>query len=92
MKNHILTQENNHASNAFNNALEETLREGASKLLQQAIENEVNEYLEKHMHLKGDDNTRAIIRNGYLPKREVQTGIGPIKHIPLPASFQYLSF
>jgi len=78
MKNDITSQENNHPSNAFNNALEDTLRNGARRLLQQTIEIEVNEYLEKHMHFKEEDNTRTMIRNGYLPEREIQTGIGPI--------------
>ncbi len=77
MKNDIPSYENNHPSNAFNNVLEESLREGARKLLKQAIDNEVSEHLEKYMHLREDNNTRAVIRNGYLPKRRIQTGIAP---------------
>lgn len=79
MKDHTLSQENNLPSNAFNNALEETLREGARKLLQQAIEHEVDSYLEKHLDYKESDSTRTLVRNGYLPKRNIQTGIGPIE-------------
>ncbi|MBS0628427.1 MAG: hypothetical protein JSS09_09485 [Verrucomicrobia bacterium] len=56
MKESIILQENNHPSNAFNNALEETLREGARKLLQQAIEHQVNEYLENWENLRRDNN------------------------------------
>ena len=40
MKQHVKTEE----KNPFGNALEEVLREGARKLLQQAIENEVTEF------------------------------------------------
>jgi transposase-like protein len=29
--------------------------------------------------LKGEDNKRLIVRNGYLPERDLQTGIGPVK-------------
>ncbi len=78
MKNDNIIQENNHPSNAFNNALEETLREGARRLLQQAIENEVKEYIENNQLLKLKDNRRSVIRNGYLPERSIQTGIGPV--------------
>lgn len=78
MGNDALIQDKNLLSNSFNNALEETLREGARKLLQQAIEYEVDEYIELFKESKGNDNKRFVIRNGYLPQRAVQTGIGPI--------------
>ncbi len=78
MGNDALIQDKNHPSNSFKNALEETLREGARKLLQQAIEYEVDEYIELFKESKGSDNKRFVIRNGYLPQRAVQTGIGPI--------------
>jgi putative transposase len=78
MTDDALIQDKNHPSNTFKNALEETLREGAKKLLQQAIEYEVDEYIEMFKELKGNDNKRFVIRNGYLPQRVVQTGIGPI--------------
>lgn len=78
MKNDIIEQENNHPSNAFNNALDETLRQGARKLLQQAIENEVDEYVMMFKEQKEDDNKRSVVRNGYLPERSIQTGLGAI--------------
>ena len=43
--------------------LEEVVRQGAIQLLQQAIDNEVAEYLERH---------------GHLPQREILSGIGPL--------------
>ena len=66
------------AANEMNNLLEQTLRNGASWLLQQAIENEVNEYLESMKDQKDSKGTKQFVRNGYLPERQVQTGIGPI--------------
>jgi transposase-like protein len=78
MKENIISQEKNHPSNVFNNALEETLREGARKLLQQAIECEVDEYIKMFNRQRGDDHKKSIVRNGYLPQRALQTGIGPI--------------
>ena len=61
----------------FATSLEVILREGAQKLLQQAIETEVAEYLEKHQ-ARGADNRKVVKRNGYLPERDLQTGIGSI--------------
>jgi putative transposase len=59
--------------------LDELLREGARKLLQEAIENEVAEYLEEHRGRRTEADQRAIVRNGHHPERELVTGIGPVK-------------
>jgi len=61
----------------FATSLEVILKQGAQKLLQQAIETEVAEYLEQHQ-ARGVDNRRVVKRNGYLPERSLQTGVGPI--------------
>lgn len=62
----------------FRTGLEEILREGAQKLLQQAIENEANEFLALHKDRKDENNRRIVKRNGYLPQRQIQTGLGTI--------------
>jgi putative transposase len=59
--------------------LEEVMREGARKLLQMAIENEVEEFLTKNECRKDEDGRQLAVRNGYLPEREIVTGLGPIK-------------
>jgi putative transposase len=59
--------------------LEKLLSEGARKLLQAAIENEVAEYLESNRGQQTEGGQRAIVRNGYHPERELVSGIGPIK-------------
>ena len=64
-------------------ALQEVLKQGARKLLEQAIEAELAELLEKHTNLVTTDGKRAVVRNGYLPERTIQTGLGgnpPIFH------------
>ncbi len=61
----------------FATTLEVILRKGAQKLLQQAIETEIGEYLEKHQ-ARGADNRKVVKRNGYLPERALQTGVGSI--------------
>ncbi|MBT8491315.1 MAG: IS256 family transposase [Deltaproteobacteria bacterium] len=58
--------------------LEEILREGARRLLQAAIENEVTEYLERYHHMTDAQGHRLAVRNGYLPMREIITGLGPL--------------
>lgn len=62
----------------FKTGLEEILREGARKLLQQAIENEVQECIESYRHERYEEGRRVVKRNGYLPQRRIQTGLGPI--------------
>ncbi len=58
-------------------SLEIVLREGARKMLRQALEIEIEEYLQKHSH--ADENGhRLVVRNGYHPEREILTGIGPM--------------
>jgi putative transposase len=59
-------------------ALTEVLRSGARKLLQQAVEAEVAEYIARHRGLKDERARQRVVRNGYLPERTIQTGIGDV--------------
>jgi putative transposase len=56
--------------------LTELLRNGARELIRQAIESELMSLLSEHEHLKLLDGRLALVRNGYLPERTIQTGIG----------------
>jgi transposase-like protein len=58
--------------------LEELLREGARKLLQQAIENEVEEYLVRYAQERDEQGRRLVVKNGHLPVRDIVTGLGLI--------------
>ena len=58
-------------------ALGEVLKSGARALLRAAIEAEVAELLDEHRDLTVDGK-QAVVRNGYLPERTVQSGIGDI--------------
>lgn len=62
-------------------ALTEVLRSGARELLQQAVEAEVAEFIAQHRELKDEHERQRVVRNGYQPKRTIQTGIGnvPVK-------------
>jgi putative transposase len=63
---------------AVEDALTECLREGARKLIQQAVETEVATTLAKFAELKDAQGRQRIVRNGYLPERALQTGIGAV--------------
>jgi putative transposase len=58
--------------------LTDLIRQGARKLIEQAIEAELAAYLEAFSARKLNDGRAAVVRNGYQPEREIQTGIGPV--------------
>lgn len=47
-------------------------------MLKTAIEAEVEAYIEAHVHSVDEDGHRQVVRNGAMPDRTIQTGIGPI--------------
>lgn len=55
------------------------LKAGAQQLLHQAIEAEVADMLSQYSDRKDGAGRHQIVRNGYLPKREIQTGIGNVE-------------
>lgn len=56
--------------------LTELCREGARKMLQSAIEQEVSDYIERHQDQVDDLGHRLVVRNGFKAERTIQTGIG----------------
>ena len=61
----------------FSDELGEVLKTGAQALLKAAIEAEVSDLLERYAAVQVDGK-QAVVRNGYLPERTVQTGLGDI--------------
>jgi transposase-like protein len=59
--------------------LTEIARDGARQMLATALEVEVESFIASHRELRGDDGRRRVVRNGHLPTRQVQTGIGAIE-------------
>jgi len=55
------------------------LQDGARRLLATAVEAEIADYIERHAGLHDAAGHRMVVRNGHLPEREIQTGIGPVK-------------
>jgi len=59
--------------------LTDILRQGAQEMLATAIENEVAEYVERHAAVRDDEGHRLVVRNGRLPARQIQTGLGLVE-------------
>ena len=59
--------------------LTDLLRDGARRMLAQAVEAEVAAYVEAHAHLKDQAGRHQVVRNGHLPERAIQTGLGEIE-------------
>ena len=62
----------------FVDGLTEVLRNGARKLLTQAVETEVAEFIGRYRDLVTDEGRQRVVRHGHLPEREIMTGIGPV--------------
>jgi transposase-like protein len=54
------------------------LRDGAQRLLTEAVEAEVAEWITRHRHLQDEHGHRQVVRNGRLPERTLLTGVGPV--------------
>ena len=54
------------------------IRQGAKRLLAQALEAEIDMILCQYKELTDALGRQRIVRNGYLPERPIQTGIGPV--------------
>ena len=58
--------------------LTELLRNGARTLIAQALEAEVAQLLERFQDHRDEMGRARVVRNGHLPERAIQTGIGPV--------------
>lgn len=59
-------------------ALTAVLQRGASELLQHAVEAEVAEFIACYQPLRDERGRQRVVRNGTLPARTIQTGIGEV--------------
>lgn len=58
--------------------LTELLRTGAERLIYQAVEAELQTLLAAHTGRRTEDGKAGVVRNGHLPARPLQTGVGPV--------------
>lgn len=73
-----VTQKNPGGASEVRDALTDILRHGAHQLLTQAIEAEVAAFLTQHHEVCDEAGRRRLVRNGYLPSRTIQTGLGDV--------------
>ena len=59
--------------------LDVLVREGARKMLQAAIDAEVDAFVAQHRERQDEHGRRQVVKNGSLPSRELLTGAGPIE-------------
>jgi putative transposase len=59
--------------------LDQLVRRGAQQMLQQAIEAEVQEFLEQHQDRQDEHGNRRVVRNGHKPSRKIVTGAGALE-------------
>jgi len=72
MKDDVISLIKLHATNEMDSLLEQALRKGACLLLQQAIENEATEYLERRVGYAHPYSTTSLFLS-YTSKRSEQT-------------------
>ena len=60
-------------------SLEELIRRGARDLIREAVEAEVQQLLAEYEKVRMLGGPRTVVRNGYLPAREVPTAVGSVE-------------
>lgn len=58
--------------------LDELVRTGVQRMLQAAIDAEVEDFVATHADRRDEHGRRQVVRNGRLPSREILTGAGPL--------------
>ncbi|MDE0540427.1 MAG: hypothetical protein OXH94_17060 [Rhodospirillales bacterium] len=64
---------------AYRNGLSELVREGAQRIIRQAVEAELEAFLEGYAADRDAPGRRAVAPGGCLPSRAVLTGVGPAR-------------
>ena len=54
------------------------LRQGAQELISKAVQAELDVFLSQYEDLTDTEGRKSVVRNGYLPEREIMTGIGEV--------------
>jgi len=59
--------------------LDQLVQEGARKMLQEAIDAEVDAFVDQHRDRRDERGRRLVVKNGSLPARQILTGAGAIE-------------
>jgi putative transposase len=66
------------ATEEIRGVIEQIAQEGARKVLQAALEAEVEEHLARYEYVREGDGRKAVVLNGHAPERTILTGVGPV--------------
>ena len=69
----------NPAENIFESALDEIVRKGAQRMLEAALNLEVEEFCKAHAERRDEKGRRQVVRNGFNEARTIVTGAGPLR-------------
>jgi hypothetical protein len=58
----------------------EILRAGAQKMLADMIQAEVEDWLAERAQVRDEQGRRQVVRNGFLPEREISSSGSDLKH------------
>ncbi|MCB9422989.1 MAG: transposase [Ardenticatenaceae bacterium] len=59
--------------------IDDLVRRGAQRILEAALQAEVETYLQRHRHERDNNGHALVVRNGLAQERTVQCGAGQIK-------------
>ena len=77
-KNSVL-EDQNPQENVFKSVLDEVVRQGAQKMIQKAVELEVESFIEQFQYVMDGKGRRLVVRNGHHNQRDIATGAGAVK-------------
>ncbi len=66
------------SASALNDPLTDLLKMGAKALIQQAVKAELQAFLGEYAKVTDLRGRQTVVRNGYLPEREIVTGVGNV--------------
>ena len=66
------------SASALSDPLTDLLRSGARALIQQAVDAELQAFLSDYAKVIDLRGRQTVVRNGYLPEREIVTGVGNV--------------
>ena len=73
-----IVEERGEAKGGERSALDELAREGARRMLVEALEVEVESYLERHRRERSGEGRALVVRNGHARERQVTVGAGTL--------------
>ena len=62
-----------------NDPISELFHDGARGILAKALEAEISIFMNQYKDLFDNLGRQRVLRNGYLPERDIQAGIDPVK-------------